>query len=173
DAGERTGLRRLLTDCALYYPLRASCALGDERFSATWCSEDDEVVAADMADEILPGFGSHGVRRLPDRCSHSTNHLVGNRKAKRVGERLEVIEVEVADGERLLSLDPIHDFAIDRPPTRKAARWIAVRLALHESQQCLDTRAELARVERFGEIVIGAGRESFDLRFDGALRRKH
>jgi hypothetical protein len=57
--------------------------------------------------------------------------------------------------------------------SRSMARPPGRPLALNETKQRLHARAELARVERLGEVIIGTRGEAFHLRLDRALRGEH
>mgnify|MGYP001172726581 CR=1 FL=1 len=53
-----------LTNGALDHLLRPARALGHERFGPTWRGEDDEVIAADVPDEVAPIVAANRCRRF-------------------------------------------------------------------------------------------------------------
>src|SRR5579883_1026439 len=127
DPVERAPLERVAPDDAADHIPEPAAALAHHAGRAIERRHDQEIIAADVADEIRRVADRR--HRFQHRGPGPTDHGIGGGEAERVGERLEVVDIEVADGERLLGADPPHDLFLDRPPAREPTRGGAVGLA--------------------------------------------
>ena len=94
--------------------------------------------------------------------TEEADRLVCHGEAEGVGERLEVVEVQIAEREVPAPGDAALNGVFDGPAARQSASGVAIGLALHEAQQRDHACAQLARIEGLGQVVVGAGVETDD-----------
>src|SRR5687768_14378928 len=173
DAGERATLRSFVADRSRDDVAEAACTLIRYGFGVWLARDDDEVVTTNVPNEIAAAFADHRVRRVADGGPEPSNDDVGRREPERVRERLEVVEVQITDRERIALRNTLRDLLLDRMPTRQSARRVAITFTLDEPQQRRHSRAQLPRIERLREVIVRAGGKPFDLALDLRLRGEH
>ena len=116
DAGEVPAFGRLITDRARDHVAEPARAFLDDRLAVRFRGDNDEVIAANVADEVAPALTRDGVCGISDRRPQSANDEIGSGEAERISERREVIQLELAYGKRFRLSDSARDLLLDRVP---------------------------------------------------------
>src|SRR5690606_77572 len=111
----------------------------------------DEIIPAHVPGE-RPRPLHLAAEQLPDIRDHGVRHG----EAETLPERLEAVQVEITDGERLPPVAATIELAPYRFAAGQPARRIAIETSLRKLQHRAGPGDELARVERLRQIVVGA-----------------
>src|SRR2546426_895267 len=103
------------------------------------------------------------LRSFSDDVRHALDRLIAARVAVVIVERLEVVDVDLEQRERLAERQPPGDFLVDRYVARETGQGAGRALLSTPLERVADTQGELASLPRLGEVVVGTAFESHDL----------
>src|SRR5882724_8291354 len=120
-------------------------------------NDEDEVVTPDVAHE--PPGPQHAFDHVVQDPGEKIDDAIAVVVAVAVVELLEVIEVGIADGELLMTLEPPTDFPLDLRRARQSGGRMDRHVALGPHQHRLLPRPVLSRREQSGDHLVRAGLE--------------
>ena len=133
--------------------------------------DDDEIVAADMADEIVRS--AERVDRFRHDVAQEEDRLVPLLVSVVVVVRLEIVDIEVEKREGLLALDAALELLLDRAVSRKPRERIRLFLLEAPVENVPDAEQKLLVRVRLDEVVVRAVLQALYLVRELALRREH